>query len=208
MALKLDMSKAYDRIEWSFIEAAMEMLGFSWKWIDLVITCVSTVSYSLLLNGVPQLAFQPSRGIRQDDPRSPFLFILCSETLCKILNKAEDSGLVNGIPMAQGYIHINHLFFADDSLLLCKASSLEWSSLLNLLELYEHASGQRLNKEKTSIFFSNNTKQESRDIITSIVGIRTTWSYEKYLGLLGLVGRSRDKAFKGILDRVRSKLGN
>ncbi|KAF5481190.1 hypothetical protein F2P56_001860 [Juglans regia] len=94
------------------------------------------------------------------------------------------------------------------SLLFCKASSLEWSRIISLLDIYEQASGQRLNKEKTSIFFSKNKKQETKDIITTIAGVRTTDSYEKYLGLPALIGRSRNKAFKGILDRVRGKLSN
>ncbi|XP_042990668.1 uncharacterized protein LOC122317666 [Carya illinoinensis] len=208
MALKLDMSKAYDRIEWAFLRSVMLKMGFPVKWIELVMKCVSAVSYSLIVNGEPQPLFWPTRGLRQGDPISPYLFILCSEALSCLLNHAEKTHLITGLPIRKNHLHINHLFFADDSLLFCKANSIEWSQLHSLLASYERASGQRLNKDKTSIFFSSNTREQTKEIVTSIAGIRGTSSYEKYLGLPALVGRGRYQSFKGILDRVQTKLNS
>ncbi|XP_042983260.1 uncharacterized protein LOC122312663 [Carya illinoinensis] len=206
MALKLDMSKAYDRVEWRFLAEAMSKLGFNPRWIRLVMQCVESASYSLLINGSPQSWFKPSRGIRQGDPLSPYLFIIVAEVLSSLLNHAESVKQIHGFPIGRGSFSINHLFFADDSLLFCRANAMEWAKILELLSLYERASGQKLNSDKTSIFFSKNTKRLTKEHILGMAGLRSTSCYERYLGLPALVGKSRFKAFEGLLDRVRSRV--
>lgn len=104
---------------------------------------------------------------------------------------------------------ISHLFFADDCLIFYKANSIEWSSLLFLLDKYEIASGQKLNKEKTSIFFNRNTPREIKDNILHISGTQARGSFEKYLGLPTLIGKSKSQAFQLFLTkrRVQSQTG-
>jgi hypothetical protein len=153
MAIKLDMSKAYDRVEWNFLEAIMKRLGFADRWISLLMTCVRTVSYSILLNGSPQGCITPTRGLRQGDPLSPYLFLLCAEGLSSLIMKAELERKITGLPIARGGMQLSHLFFADDSLLFCQATFMEWCHIHDILEQYERASGQTINRGKTSIFF-------------------------------------------------------
>ncbi|KAF5460015.1 hypothetical protein F2P56_019915 [Juglans regia] len=183
-------------------------MGFPEKWIKMIMNCVETVSYSLLVNGSPQQPFSPSRGIRQGDPLSPYLFIICAEVLSNLLNLAEARGDISGIPIARGQLHINHLFFADDSLLFCKSNALEMCRLLDILSVYEKASGQRLNKDKTSIHFSRNTPQLAQSLILQIARVRSSTSYEQYLGLPALMGRSRGGSFNSILDKMKKRVGN
>lgn len=118
-----------------------------------------------MANGIPQPFFKPSRGIRQGDPLSPYLFLFCAEALSSLMSHAELSEAINGVPIKRGKLHVNHLLFADDNLLFCRANSLEWSRLVFLLDTYEKASGQRLNKKKTSILFSRNTPKETQEMV-------------------------------------------
>ncbi|KAL5559838.1 hypothetical protein UlMin_036049 [Ulmus minor] len=102
MALKLDMSKAFDRVEWKFIEAVMIKLGFAEPWILKIMNCISSVSFSFLLNGEVKGNISPGRGLRQGDPLSPFLFLLCSEGLSYLLKKMENDNKLHGLNLGRG----------------------------------------------------------------------------------------------------------
>ena len=157
MGIKLNMSKAYDRVEWSFLEAMMRKMDFSKEWINLIMVCVSSVSYAILVNGQPSGKIKPTRGIRQGDPLSPYLFLLCAKALSALLTRAEENGVLTGVPTSKKGLRLSHIFFANDSLIFCKVNSVKWRRLTKLLDKYEAASGQKLNKDKTSVFFSCNT---------------------------------------------------
>jgi hypothetical protein len=186
----------------------MEKMGFAEGWIQLVMECIRTISYFIVINGQPVGKITPSRGLRQGDPLSPYLFLLCAEALSSMLTHAANTGVITGVPTSRRGPRLSHLFFADDSILFCKANSMEWRRLTKIMERYEMASGQKLNKGKTSIFFSRNTSQAKREEITRLSGLCATDKYKKYLGLPTLVGRSRYKAFKGIKDKVWKRLND
>jgi hypothetical protein len=206
MAVKLDMSKAYDRVEWCFLEGAMKKLGFDDKWIDLIMMCVKSVNYAVVVNGVPCGNIRPTRGLRQGDPISPYLFLICAEVLSSMISQANYDGVLTGVPTSKRGPRVSHLFFADDSLLFCRANISQWEALTRLLRIYEEASGQRLNNNKTAMYFSRNTSEMDKNGIAEASGIPVSQCYDSYLGLPAMVGKSRTAAFRGIIDKVWKRL--
>ncbi|KAL5537998.1 hypothetical protein UlMin_045938 [Ulmus minor] len=115
MALKLDMSKAFDRVEWNFLEAVMVKMGFAETWILKIMNCISSVSFSFLLNGEVKGNIILGRGLWQGDPLSPFLFHLCSKGFSCLLKKMENDDRLHGLDFGRGNLMVSHLLFADDS---------------------------------------------------------------------------------------------
>ena len=159
MAIKLEISKAYDRVEWVFLREIMLKLGFDDRWVHLAMETMHTATYSVLINGEPKGYITPSCGIKQGDPLSPHLFLLCAESLSSLIRKAMERQQLRGILSCTNGVCISFLLLADDSFIFCQATLEESQHLLEILRRYEAASGQAINRQKTSIFFSRNTKQ-------------------------------------------------
>jgi hypothetical protein len=133
--------------------------------------CVWSVSYAILINRGLVGNIQPSRGIRQGDPISPYLFLICAEALSALLQQVERKEIITGVPTSLRGPRLSHLFFADDSIIFCKANFVEyWRRIMKILGIYEKGSGQKLNLLKTSLFFSRNTSQERKHEILSLSG--------------------------------------
>ncbi|XP_019166608.1 PREDICTED: uncharacterized protein LOC109162341 [Ipomoea nil] len=206
--LKLDMAKDYDRMEWPFVRQMMTGLGFDDRWVQLVMMCVQTVRYRVLVSGKPSKEIVPTRGLRKGDPLSPYLFIICAEGLSLLLQDSQAKGLLHGCRVARGAPSISHLFFADDSLLFFKANLQEALEVRKCLGIYESFSGQAVNFQKSSITFSRDTIVEDRDLVANALGVAQADDFGKYLGLPSVVGRNRRAVFAYVEQKLRQRFGS
>ena len=164
----------------------------------------STVTYRIKVNDELTEEIIPNRGLRQGDPLSPYLFLICVEAFSFLLGAAEGSGELSGVKICHHASSINHLLFADDSLLKVD----DWSAThpQNILCLYEDCSGQTINKEKSSVMFSKNTKSLEKNQFMASLVITTEAQNEKYLGLPMYMGRSKKRTFEYLKERVWKRL--
>jgi hypothetical protein len=167
---------------------------------------VTSVPFSVLFNGSPLKSFRPTIGIRQGDPISPYLFLLAAEGLSCLLKNRSQSSNLEGIKVAPSAPAVNHLLLADDSQLLFKASEGGAIEVQNVLNAYCKALGQRINRDKSSVFFSKGCPNSARQQVKSTLEVNNETLSEKYLGMPSDVGRSRNGSFKFLKDRLWKRI--
>lgn len=205
-AVKLDMLKAYDRVEWHYLEAMLVRLGFEDHFVRLVMKCVTSVRFAIKVNGDLLPFFYPSKGLRQGDPMSPYLFLICAQGLTSLLNNYGGAYIDRGIRVSIRLPWVNHLLFADDSLIFLKAKIHSTARLNNILRIYTGCSGQAVNQEKSSVFFSPNASPPLRASVKQNLDIHVEAFSERYLGLPTAVGRITSGTFDHIHERSHSKM--
>uniref|UniRef100_A0A803QQJ5 Reverse transcriptase n=1 Tax=Cannabis sativa TaxID=3483 RepID=A0A803QQJ5_CANSA len=208
MALKLYFSKAYDRVEWKFLEAVLQRMGFDAKWIFLVLCCISSVEYTVTHSGRHIGPIVPTRGIRQGDPLSSYLFLICVEAFSSLIKHYEVSQQIRGIRVANGAPVFSQMLFADDSYVFCRANDNDSNKMLTLLHDFEYASGQKVNFSKSSVFFSCNTQLGVRALICQRMGIQEAGENSLYLGLPCIIGRNKNAVFGFVKDKVCKRILN
>ena len=129
MALKLDMNKAYNKVEWVCLEKIMEILGFAPKWKGLIMQCITSITYFIRINGKLSGKITPSRGLCQGDSLSPYLFLLCAEGLSALIKKAIFDGSMEGVFVCRGVLGYLIYFFVDDNIIFCKETTTECETL-------------------------------------------------------------------------------
>ncbi|CAL1376389.1 unnamed protein product [Linum trigynum] len=206
MALKVDMEKAYDRVEWPFLLAVLDKMGFNSVWKGWIQECLRSTSFSVLMNGTPSGYFSPSWGLRQGDPLSPLLFVICTEGFAALLRKAISEEKLEGIKVAHRAPRISHLFFADDSYLFLRGSLQECENLLEVLNEYEELSGQKVNLAKSAVCFSKNIRLPDQEFLAQILGVGAVGVHDKYLGLPTLFSRSKIDTFRYLEEKLLERL--
>lgn len=206
MLLKLDLEKAYDRIRWDFLEDTLKAANLPELWVKWIMQCVEGPSMTLLWNGEKTNSFRPARGLRQGDPLSPYLFVLCLERLCHQIDRAVGLKEWKPISLSRGRPKISHICFADDLILFAEASVAQIRVIRRVLERFCVASGQKVSLEKSKIFFSENVHRDLEQLISVESGIKSTKDLGKYLGMPVLRKRINKDTFGEILERVSTRL--
>ena len=150
--------------------------------IDLIMNCVSSTTTSVLFNGGLLEPFRPSRGIRQGDPLSPYLFILCMEVLGHLIEEKCREKSWNPVKASRSGIAFSHLFFADDLVLFAKADGRNCSAIRDALDEFCNRSGQSISEAKSRVFFSPSVDRDTRESLCNILGFSSTPNLGKYLG--------------------------
>ncbi|KAG7566501.1 Reverse transcriptase domain [Arabidopsis suecica] len=168
--------------------------------------CVTGPSMSLLWNGERTDSFKPLRGLRQGDPLSPYLFVLCMERLCHLIERAVTDKRWKPISLSQRGPKLSHMCFADDLILFAEASVAQIRVIRGVLESFCTASGQKVSLEKSKIFFSDNVSRDLGRLISEESGIASTRELGRYLGMPILQKRINKDTFGDILEKMSSRL--
>ena len=148
LVCKLDIEKAYDSISLEFLYQVLGRMGFGSRWLTWIKWCISTASFSILINGSSTGFFPSSRGLRQGDPLSPYLFVIGMEALSCMINRAVDDNYISGSRVAIGRgedMSISHLLYADDTLIFCEADLDQLKFLSWILMWFEAMVGLKIN---------------------------------------------------------------
>lgn len=183
-----------------FIKAALQRLRLHEKLVHWLMECITSVTYSFLFNDGVAGNIHPQCGIRQGDPLSPYIFIICGEVLSGLCRNVQANGTLARIRVARNSPRINHLLFADDTMFFTKTDPQCCTTLLDILQSYERALGQMINTVKSSISFSAKTSQEIRIRVKQQLGIEKEGGVGKYLGLPEHWGRKKKDMFASMID--------
>ena len=156
----------------------MDRMGFGPKWRRVVLNCISTTIMLVLVNRVPTGQIIPQRGLRQGCPLSPYLFLLCAEDIL-------------GFSCKQSCPRVSQIFFADDTLIFCRANQHDSTTINSVLNIYEAASRQQISINKSSVCFSPNVDSNTSAELITVLGVGIAGLHDRYLSLPSLIGRSK-----------------
>lgn len=144
MAIKIDLEKAYDKLEWIFIKSMLNRYNLPDNVIKLVMSCISSVSTSILFNGGSLESFCPTRGIRQGDHLSPYIFILYTEFLGQLIQEKCEAKVWCPVKASRSGPSFSYLFFADDLMLFAKVNAKNCNAIRDVLDTFCNLSGQTM----------------------------------------------------------------
>lgn len=206
LMFKIDFEKAYDRVDWNFLKLTLNEFGFPNRIIELIMNCITSSSLTVKWTKEKLESFSPQRGLRQGDPLSPYLFVLCMEKLALLIQEKIDNRQWQPIKVSKHGPTISHLFFADDCPMFTRAKASQVRVVKEVLHTFCVASGMKVNLHKSRFMHSRNVPGSKVAKFESIIEFNHTMNIGRYLGFPLLAGRIKKADFSFILDKINGRL--
>lgn len=206
MIIKVDLEKAYERLDGGFIRETLYDVGLLKLMVETIYMCITSGSFRLLWNGDLTEEVRPSKGVRQGDPISPYIFILYLDILAHLIQFKVAEGLWKPIKTSGDGPLISHLFFANDLLLFVEADTSQVVIIKECLLEFSKASGQKVNFAKSLMYFSPSVEDIQAASLCVMTGIPHTDDLGKYLGVPIIRSRASKDTYSDLLDEFNKKL--
>ena len=205
LVFKIDFEKAYDHVDWDFLDHVLERKGFSLRWRSWMRGCLSSVTFAILVNGNAKGWVKAFIGPRQGDPLSPFLFTIVVDVLSRLIVRAKEKGVFEGFLVDKDRTRVSYLQFADDTIFFSRASLEELQSLKLILVVFGRLSRLRINLNKSTLSGINISQSQTTKFASVLDCAVSDWPL-MYLGLP--LGRNPNSIsfWDPVLDRVSKRL--
>ncbi|GJW09594.1 putative RNA-directed DNA polymerase, eukaryota, reverse transcriptase zinc-binding domain protein [Tanacetum coccineum] len=205
LIFKVDFENAFDSVSWKYLDYMLHNLGFGLTWRSWIKACLESSRTSILVNGSPTSEFSVKRGLRQEDPLYPFLFIIVMEELHMALLEASHSGLFNGIKIGSSNITLSHIFYADDVIITTDWNHQDMDNIIRVLQVFYLASGLKINIHKSNVYGVGVSDNEVYSMATDIGCSLGSFPFT-YLGLPVGANMNLTVSWKVLLDRFDARL--
>jgi hypothetical protein len=205
LALKIDISKAFDTLEWPFLLNVLSKFGFNSIFCNWIQVILQSAFLSVSINGKAHGYFNCTRGVRQGDPLSPLLFCLAEDVLSRSISKLVTGGKLDLISGTRNFKVPSHTFYADDLLIFCKGKLSGLNDIKSLFEAYAAESSQMINTSKSTIYSGSITPRRL-SIIVQLLNFNIGTFPFNYLGVPMFKGKPKVCHLQPIADRIKLKL--
>jgi hypothetical protein len=205
LIFKVDFEKAYDSVEWSFLEYMLYRCGFCEKWVGWIRSCVFAGNLSVLVNGSPTGEINIQRCLKQGDPLAPFLFLIAVEGFSGVMRKAVEVNLFKGFSVGNDPVTLSHLQYADDTLCIGEATVDNLWTLKAILRGFEMASGLKVNFWKSGLI-GLNVSATFMEMACSFLNCCLGTLPFKYLGLPIGANPNSEATWDSLVDNIRKRL--
>lgn len=198
LCLKIDLHKAYDRINREFVHHMLNCMGFQYNFANLIYELISSSSFFLLINGPPYGFFDSKGGLRQGDPSSPYLFSIAMEYLSILLYLEYLNGNLTPVYLVEP--QVTHLLYANDILIMAKATKDGAQAINRSMQMMQINAGLVMNENKSSMFFSKGTKD--RQVINEIINVKNENLPIIHLGIPFLHNKLKAIDYGPLIDKI------